>query len=806
MMGIKISPYYLKLAARSLLKSPSFLTTTVLSLTLSLTILFVTLGVVSSYFIKPMNVKHESQLRVVKQKTITESGESVGQQSYPLYKYWYKQNNSFDSLFLYASGAFILTSQPEEPKVTASYVTQAYFDIMQVPVILGASFDPNVSLVEHDSGEVVISEALWESEFDRDPQVIGKTIGTLEKSFRIIGVVAQSYAPPLIFDQGRADIWLPFSALPDYESTDWSDTSSNLLLVGVLGAQSAENAAYTALHQVATEMTPEWKNTLPDAQDIQPYIVSYREAELGEHQQHLLLVVSLVSLLLFVATVNIANMFVSRSVSKSRVANLQVALGAKKSTIFAMIFAEPLVVMGISLLLSLSLALLGMEAVRQFAQGYIPLTESLAIDHYVVLFALLICLLLAYIFAVVTTRSIDFSNIAAAIQSSGKGSVTQVSNLTIKLLLGFQMCMVTCIVILSATVLSDALDSVNTDVGMEVDNIVSVPGMIPGDRAPLTEKYDKFQRVKQAFLDLPQVEDVAYGWSPMTPYEAKIVLTDSNGLNSEPVSIAYIGENYLNLTGVRILEGRDFSYEAYTRQAREVIVSRSMAMSLDKDGSVVGKVYTIRGQEVEVVGVSTDFNHPKFYKQNGGKFAWTPLPPAGFPLVLKLQEGTSISKEEALRTFRGVYPRITMWVLSSFEKDYDNFTYIRDISLWISAFILIFTTSLACIGIYGIANYYVSLQRHKYAIYKALGAKPRLLYRSFAKEVLPPLLVGVGIAIGLTSLLGTRLFSSTDAPADNLMLVASVVVAGTLFMAVSSSFLSARGAFSKSAAVLLRAN
>src|SRR5215469_11153518 len=105
---------------------------------------------------------------------------------------WRARNHAFENLSAFTNSFFDLRGVGTPRQVAGASVTSGFFSIMQVPPILGRTFQPG-----EDSGTsaslVVIGESLWRRVFGADKSVIGRAIELNGSQATVIGVMPDSF-------------------------------------------------------------------------------------------------------------------------------------------------------------------------------------------------------------------------------------------------------------------------------------------------------------------------------------------------------------------------------------------------------------------------------------------------------------------------------------------------------------------------------------------------------------------------------------------------------------------------------------
>lgn len=754
------------LAFRSLKSAPGFVASVMVTMSLTLATLFVVFSLVNTYFLKPLDVLDEQKLYVVEQEVDTPIGTHSGFQSYKAIIHWYKTQSSFEKLTPVSPNNIMLTSLPGEPRVVATFAMPDYFDLLKVPMLLGQSFARNLPL-EQTSDKVVISEEFWQKYFDRTPDIIGKTINDGQRSFNIIGVVAKSFESPYMFYSGKTDIWLHFGSDRRFFNNGewdnpWDNTYKSLKLVGTANQGTSRESILKDLDDRIEDIRAEWLEGYETSTDFRPLVTPYRNVELGD-KGHLSLFLFAGTLGLFlIAVVNVCNLFFSRALAQHKTLALQAVLGAKRRLLFNAILTQTSILMMASVGLALFISAWGIKLFKHLAAGNLPLVKSLAIDINLLAVAISLSLLLAYLFALVTSRLVDYKALKKQLQSSGKGSVNQVSTRTVKGLITTQMTFASLLIIFACLALTKTHQTLDRPMGSKVENMYSFGAFIRGenDELSMTERFDKTQKIKQVFEQLPQVKAVSLGSSPVSVRITKSTLADMDGKTTDFTPQAWVGSGYFEHTGLKLLKGRTFSDEALRGEKNEVMVTQSLAYLLDPNGDVLGKVYDGHEEKNEVVGITENFNHPNYFDQDQGRHIWWPSRPFGYNFIVETKPGHTLDQEKVLLTLRNEDARFNIWQFISLNEEYGRIIYMDIITLYLSYILAAFTLLLASVGIYGVLSYNLGLRRFEFGIRMALGAKKVRLYKLLVKDAIVPLLLGVILANIITLLIYNQFYDS----------------------------------------------
>jgi len=746
----------LSLAYKSLSNAPGFVASVMVTMSLTLATLFVIFSLVNTYFFKPLNVLDEKKLYVVEQEVTTPAGVHSGFQSYKSIIHWYKTQSSFEKLTPVSPNNMVFTNLPGEPKLAATFATPDYYDIFNVPIILGQKFSPDLKL-DQASDEVIISEKIWQQYFDKSPDVLGKTLNDGERLFKIIGVVADTFEPPYMFYEGQSEIWFHFGSDRRFYNdgewdNPWNNTYKSLKLVGTAKTGTSQQNIFQDLDDRIEEVRAEWLKGYETSTEFDPLITPYRIVELGDKGHLSLFLLAGTLGLLLIAVVNVCNLFFSRALAQHKTLALQAVLGAKRGLLFTAILSQTLLLMTASVLTALFLSAWGIKLFKHLAEGKLPLVQSITIDTNLLMVAIALSIALAYIFALVTSRLVNYKELGAQLQSSGKGSVNQVSGRTVRILVGVQMALASTLIIFACLALTKTTDTLNRPMGSIVNNMYSVTAFIRGENDVLsvTERFEKNRKIKAVLVNQANIKQVSSGRSPVSLRVTKSNLTDMEGKQTPFIPQGWIGADYFEHTGLKILKGRTFSDAALRGEKFEMLITQSLALQLDPNGDVLGKVYDGHDPKVEVVGITQDFNHPNFYDQDKGAHIWWASQPFAYNYIIETKPGYALTQEDFLLILRKEDARFNIWEFRSLEKEVGRLIYMDTITLYLSYILAGFTLLLASVGIYGVLSYNLGLRRFEFGIRMALGAKKSRLYKLLVKDAIAPLMIGLSCAIIIT--------------------------------------------------------
>jgi putative ABC transport system permease protein len=237
----------------------------------------------------------------------------------------------------------LVADQPPVARIAGAAATPGLFTALQVVPQLGRLFS-----AEDPPQVIVVSDALWRSVFEADPQVVGRTVRLSGIDASVIGVMPPGFG----ISAARVQYWVPMAfRAPGRPSGPF------YTLVGRLrpGARDADIRAALGDN---TRVTP------------------LRQAWFGWMTRSLATLAAAVSLGWLIACMNVSGLLRARAAARASEFQLRLALGARAGRIVRQIMAEALV---LALAGGALAALVAWSALAVFATMRPPLGLSRAI-------------------------------------------------------------------------------------------------------------------------------------------------------------------------------------------------------------------------------------------------------------------------------------------------------------------------------------------------------------------------------------------------------------------------------------------
>jgi predicted permease len=826
-----------RMAARSLRRSPGFTVVAVLVLALGIGVVSGAFHLVNLSMMKPALI--EAPERVLSVYSVLPEKDSR-LFSYPEYTELRERIQTFSVLAAHTIGEAGIDEGDVTRRAQAAFVSADYFDALGVPPALGRGFTPAEERGD-EPATVVVSHDFWVRN-GADPNLIGSLVRVNGEALVVVGVAARNFTGTMAL-LGQ-DIWLPLAAVErigDSDDTTPEDLTDprnrSLFLFGRLadGVAAAEaGAELTALASLSATNFPDPNGDRYSyvAGNLQRTAMSTAPSREEESITPLLLPIAMSSVVLLIACLNLANMFLARGASRRTEMAIRQSLGSGRLRLVRQLLAEGLLLAAAGGVTGLIWTYWVTSWVTASASKIFPLGITLTVDTRPDLRLLLVtaatCVVAALLFGFGPAWRVTGTDVLSGLKESA-GNVqfkrrrarTIVSGRGILMIaqiaLSLAMLAAGGLFIRSAIAAAGATPSFDLDSTLLLELDASLAG---NDETRVRSLY---ARVIERVRAVPEVAEASI--ASLVPFSG--ITQDRwiqpagapRGENRAFGFYTVIGDDYFDALETPMLRGRGFTAaEAESDTGpRVAIVSEPLARRLFPDADALGRQIQIAPSAgevpvaLEIVGIApglpgSDFDpDPRQHLYVPFGQAYTP----GMNLLVAVRE-TVADPARLLDTVRSEIREIdaALPVLSLMTmREYRD----KNWTLWFTRlggqlFTLLGVVALfmAMVGLYGIIAFLMSRRTREIGIRMALGATRGAVLRQIMRESM--WLTAVGIVLGLALALGAgQILSSLlygVSPADPWVLIgASAVLA---LAAITAAWLPASRALRVQSSVALR--
>lgn len=742
----------LRYAVRMLRKNPGTSLIAVLALGLGIGLTTIMFSIVYGAVWKGLPFEGAEKLVHVERNNLAEDIESM---EVPIHDFldYREAQTSFEGLAGFYSGTVNLAGTERPERYDGAFISANGFELIRVQPILGRSFQEGEDTPAADP-VMLLGYHVWQDRFGGDPEVVGQVARVNGEQTTIIGVMPEGFRFPI-----AEDVWLPLRMDP--LELDRGE-GLTLEVFGRLTDGTNIDQASAEMQAIAARLADEYPETNEGVGAVlKPYVDEYIGAE---PRAMLYTMLGAVFLVLLVACANVANLLLSRAATRSKELAIRSAVGASRLRVIMQLVGEGVVLASAGAVLGIGISLLG---IGMFNRAVEPTDPPFWIDIG------LNAVVLAFVIGITVLAGV-LSGILPAIQASGSAvnevlkdeswgsSGFRVGKLSKGLVVG--EIALSLGVLVAAGLMIKSVTNLNTiDYGFDTETTFTARmGLFEADYPDTTSRREFYREVLRRVEQRPGVEAAAIvtalpgAWSYGSQFGIEGETYDRD--QDYPMArFATVSPDFLDVYGVKVLEGRTFGPEDAYDAMPVAIVNQSFAEQFYPEGSAIGKRVRQGDSETEepwrtIVGVVPDMYMQGLSNteedpwgvyfpldQYDTRFAYVALRSAGEdPMTL-----TAGARDDVM----AVDQDIPLYWVQTHQAAIDEQTWFFRIFgnlFMVFGFVALF---LAAVGLYGVMSASVSNRTSEMGIRMALGAQGGDVLRLVMKQ--GAVQVGIGMAFGL---------------------------------------------------------
>jgi putative ABC transport system permease protein len=788
-----------RFSLRTLRRSPGFTVVAVLTLALGLSANVTIFSLISYFFFQPLPVRDADRLAVVVRRS--EKIDFPHGLSWPDYRDLRGQVGEFSDMIALFFCPVHLGAEGRLPDRTwIEAVSGNYFSALGVEPALGRLFLPEEGERPEADPIVVLAHHYWRRQFGGDPSLIGRTITINGRPLTVVGVAAEGFtsaqwalAPAAFVPATMAGRLLP--------GADVSLENRYLELFKVVGhlkpGVSAEQAT-AAVEVAAKRLDAEYRPTEGPARTyVIPERLSRPDPSVSGFMPFAAAVfMAMVSLVLFIACANVANLMFSRAIARQREMGIRAAVGGSRGRLIRQLLTECIILALIAGLFGLALSQWSSVLLARFApQGDIPVQPDQRWDWHATVFTAVASVLAGVLTGLAPALRATAVDVQTVLKSGGLGT-GRTHHLFRSGLVVSQVAFCVVVLVCGGLFLRSLTRISIVDLGFRPNGIAMV-SLDLGLQGYSDERGRQFlEELTGRVRALPGVESA--GVASTVFFDNRFDLrsvTSENPLpagatgredGAIPAGFNRVDPDFLGTMDVTLLQGRMFTRQDDGSAPSVAIINETLARRLwpEAGRDVLGRRFHFEGEQasVEVVGVVRDGKYIML-GEDPRPYVFVPLAQHYVsPAALHVRTaGDPLALVPTLRqTVRELDSNLPLFNARTMEEHMRSSAF-AFMPLRMGAALAgaqgLLGLALAVMGVYGVVAYSVTQRTREIGIRVALGAQRldvlRLVVRGGLRLTLIGVVLGLLMALGLSRLLSGMLYGLDP---TNLPVFASVTL------------------------------
>jgi putative ABC transport system permease protein len=633
-------------------------------------------------------------------------------------------------------GRGVLFSKDRALKVRGQFAGPGYFSVFDCPFVAG----DRLSFLRNKE-TLAVSEDVAVRLFGSAAAAVGKTVrwelGEFSGPYTIGGV----FRTPTRYETEPFDVMASFALFVEKRPgmKEWTNSDPGTFVRLRPGADEA--AFNRKIKYFITAHAPNVKTELVPLLYADKYLFGTFENGVvtGGRVGYVRLFALIGAFILLIACVNFTNLSTARSMTRAKEVAVKKTLGAARSTLIAHFLAESILLA----FLALGIAILTVELLLPAFNTFSGKTLALNFDIPQLAVIIGVTLLTGLLAGSYPAVYLSGFQPVGALKGSLKASSTEAG---VRKGLVVTQVALSAMFIVSSLVIYRQLSLIrHRDLGYNRDHLVHFEIPMEMDSVSLGRAESFLGELRT----LPGIADVSSYYHTLTGQHGNISdFTWPGKPAGKTIDFANleVGYRFLETTGMKLKEGRSFSYTP--NSTREIVFNETAIRQMGlKDP--VGKTIRFWGQDRVIVGVVRDFHFESLYQPVKPCFfqVYPAMPNALVRLRAGAEQETLARIQARYQQFYRTAPFEATFLDENYQAQYAAEMRIGTLSFWFSALAILIT----CLGLFGLAAFTAQRRKKEIGIRKVIGASVISVTLLLAGDFLRLSLLALVLAFPLTA-------------------------------------------------------
>jgi len=647
-----------------------------------------------------------------------------------------------------------------------------YFSILGVTPQIGRLFGPQ-DFAPGFAAQVVISDGLWHRAYGADPNVVGRILRLDNDPLTIIGVLPRGFRHPGPTVSGDAEVFAAAGLIGDPFPKPMRGTRILVNGIGRLKRGLTLAQAQARLTAMAAQLRQDFPGDYPPQTQWTIEIQPLQETLVGNVRPMLLVLLGAVILIVFIVSLNLANLLLARASGRQQEMALRLALGASGGRMVRQMLTESMMLSLIGGAAGVATAAGALSFILRLAPSNIPRLNEVRIDWVVLAFALLVSILTGLVFGLAPALHSARVALASAMREGGRGSgYGRKTGRLRDVLIVSELAFAVILMVGAGLLLRTLRDLLQENPGFNATQVVTANIQLPNPNEREADPYLDIPRratfdreLLRRMKAIPGVELAAITSAlPSTntnPNAVGGVANEGFAIEDRPAESLQdlraerirISPDYFRVLQASLLRGRSFTEGDEDGKPLAAIIDESTAHRYWPDRDPLGRRVRFRRDPTKpwttVVGIVKDIKSDGL-DIDGVPHIYVPTYQDSnkrLSVVLRTSLSASVLEPRIRHEIQSIDPGLPVFGVASMNDVLDRSLATRRFSADLVGAFAGLAVLLASIGIYGLLAFMVGQRSREIGIRMALGARREDILKMFFRKGVT--LAGVGVVAGL---------------------------------------------------------
>ena len=790
-------------AARGLRRSPVFTIGVVLTLALGIGANAAVFTFIDRLLLRPLpHVADAANLRRVNVEMVFKNREpnTRGPMSYPEFAAIRSGVKAFDHVGAYRPPEPIALGRGvDAPRIKRALASGDYFRTLGVAPAVGRFFLPEDDDERVSRPAAVLGYGFWQRRYDGAPDAVGQTLELNGRAHVIVGVAPKGFSG---VDVDAADVWIPLETGLSAEGPKWRENKMGFglqVVVHLAPGSSPEQA----IEQANSAIRPAYEGTffsdVPTAVKLGSVIPGRRLDTVDSGISIATRVSGAAAMVLLIACANVANLLLSRALSRRRELAVRLALGVGRARLVAQLLTESVLLAVLAGVAAMVIARWGGALLRGLLMPDVSWASD-PVDARVLVFTALVAVLVGLAAGLAPAVQMTRQDLTGSLKSgardvSGTRSVVRSSLVLVQAAF-------TIVLLVGAGLFVRSLRNARaTDLGFSVDRAIIADVSFERGALASADADRVFANMAARLRNVPGLASVSVTstapFYTFSYYRLFVPGRDSLPTDVRSPLINAVAPEYFKTMGMRATLGRSIAADDRAGSPRVAVINETMARRLWPGESALGKCVKVVADTMPCLTIAGVVNDVGFHNLRDAPMPQLYLPLDQAPSMLGTRyivmraAGRADPHEvatSARNVLRGTHPGIRNLKVMPFLDLVDP--EVRPFRVGATLFGLLggLALVLAGVGLFAVISFGVKQRMRELGIRAVLGARAADVVRMVVGEGMRVTAAGVAIGLVASAALG-RLVEAMLFGASPRDPVVFAVAAGTLLVVAAAASL-----------------